>query len=167
MSVRSQQGLMLNACTSAVAEGMELARQYGCQFISTSAKARHQVDEAFYQLVREIRRYNRVRWRSFQGRGCICPSTDRIPCTHAGTTSGPTWWNGRIQWSRWNATVSPRKRRPFRRMLQRLCCHVAWNSVRMSNFEATDCLTLGSIGVVVSWSTAYRRRAWREFLLLF
>ncbi|KAL7008995.1 RAS1 protein [Cystobasidiomycetes sp. EMM_F5] len=40
-------------------EGMELARQYGCQFISTSAKARHQVDEAFYQLVREIRRYNR------------------------------------------------------------------------------------------------------------
>jgi len=40
-------------------EGLELAKHFGCQFVETSAKARINVDEAFYQLVREIRKYNR------------------------------------------------------------------------------------------------------------
>jgi GTPase KRas len=40
-------------------EGMALARDIGCGFIETSAKMRVNVDEAFYMLVREIRRYNR------------------------------------------------------------------------------------------------------------
>ncbi|KAF3932295.1 hypothetical protein ABW19_dt0205460 [Dactylella cylindrospora] len=40
-------------------EGSLLARQFGCRFIETSAKARINVDEAFYDLVREIRRYNK------------------------------------------------------------------------------------------------------------
>lgn len=40
-------------------EGAQLARQYGCKFIETSAKSRINVDNAFYDLVREIRRYNR------------------------------------------------------------------------------------------------------------
>ncbi|KAJ9613598.1 RAS1 protein [Cladophialophora chaetospira] len=40
-------------------EGAQLARQFGCKFIETSAKSRINVDNAFYDLVREIRRYNK------------------------------------------------------------------------------------------------------------
>src|SRR6201996_4940253 len=40
-------------------EGAHLARQFGCKFIETSAKSRINVDNAFYDLVREIRRYNK------------------------------------------------------------------------------------------------------------
>lgn len=40
-------------------EGQKLAQQFGCKFIETSAKSRINVDNAFYDLVREIRRYNR------------------------------------------------------------------------------------------------------------
>jgi GTPase KRas len=39
-------------------EGKELARQLGCEFIETSAKNRINVDEAFYTLVRAIRKFN-------------------------------------------------------------------------------------------------------------
>ncbi|KAK5009769.1 RAS1 protein, partial [Cryomyces antarcticus] len=42
-----------------VTEGMQLARSFGCKFIETSAKSRFHVDNAFYDIVREIRRYNR------------------------------------------------------------------------------------------------------------
>lgn len=42
-----------------VAEGRELAKTFGCKFLETSAKARINVDEAFYTLVREIRRYQK------------------------------------------------------------------------------------------------------------
>jgi GTPase KRas protein len=40
-------------------EGAQAARQFGCKFIETSAKSRINVDNAFFDLVREIRRYNR------------------------------------------------------------------------------------------------------------
>ncbi|CEH14610.1 ras protein [Ceraceosorus bombacis] len=40
-------------------EGRELAKHFGCRFIETSAKQRINVDEAFCNLVREIRRFNR------------------------------------------------------------------------------------------------------------
>ncbi|GAA5981437.1 hypothetical protein JCM5350_004065 [Sporobolomyces pararoseus] len=40
-------------------EGQQLAKQFGCQFIETSAKQRRNVDECFQELVREIRRYNK------------------------------------------------------------------------------------------------------------
>lgn len=40
-------------------EGRELAKQFGCRFIETSAKQRLNVDEAFSNLVREIRKYNK------------------------------------------------------------------------------------------------------------
>lgn len=40
-------------------EGEALARSFGCKFIETSAKSRINVDKAFYDIVREIRRYNR------------------------------------------------------------------------------------------------------------
>ena len=41
-------------------EGQALAKHFGCPFIETSAKQRMNVDEAFHNLVREIRRYNKV-----------------------------------------------------------------------------------------------------------
>jgi len=40
-------------------EGDSLARSFGCHFIETSAKSRIHVEDAFFDLVREIRRYNR------------------------------------------------------------------------------------------------------------
>jgi GTPase KRas len=40
-------------------EGQNLARQFNCKFIETSAKSRINVDNAFYDIVREIRRYNK------------------------------------------------------------------------------------------------------------
>jgi GTPase KRas protein len=40
-------------------EGEALAKEFGCKFIETSAKARINVDDAFYDIVREIRRYNK------------------------------------------------------------------------------------------------------------
>ncbi|KAM3443354.1 hypothetical protein MY4824_000657 [Beauveria thailandica] len=40
-------------------EGEALARSFNCKFIETSAKSRINVDQAFYDIVREIRRFNR------------------------------------------------------------------------------------------------------------
>ena len=42
-----------------LAEGENMARSMGCKFIETSAKSRINVDNAFYNIVREIRRYNK------------------------------------------------------------------------------------------------------------
>ncbi|KAI3620276.1 hypothetical protein CBS9595_002243 [Malassezia furfur] len=41
------------------AEGYDVAKRFGCPFVETSAKQRVNVDEAFNDLVREIRRYNK------------------------------------------------------------------------------------------------------------
>jgi GTPase KRas protein len=46
--------------TNLMVEGKALAASFGCKFIETSAKNRTNVDEAFYGLVREIRRFNKV-----------------------------------------------------------------------------------------------------------
>jgi hypothetical protein len=43
-----------------IAEGRDLAKHFGCKFIETSAKQRINVDEAFCNLVREIRKYNKA-----------------------------------------------------------------------------------------------------------
>merc|ERR1712130_713813 len=37
-------------------EGQDLAKSFGCSLFETSAKARINVEEAFYELVREIRK---------------------------------------------------------------------------------------------------------------
>lgn len=50
-------------------EGREQAKQFGCKFIETSAKQRINVDDAFFSLVREIRRYNKVPHHQF----ILCP----------------------------------------------------------------------------------------------
>jgi len=46
--------------TSLFQEGRDLAKDLGCKLIETSAKARHNVDEAFSSLIREIKKYNKV-----------------------------------------------------------------------------------------------------------
>jgi GTPase KRas protein len=53
-------GLHHSRTTSTPTEGRDLAKHFGCKFIETSAKQRINVDEAFSNLVREIRKYNRV-----------------------------------------------------------------------------------------------------------
>ena len=40
-------------------EGMAIASQTGCGFLEASAKSNYNVERAFYDMVREIRRYNR------------------------------------------------------------------------------------------------------------
>lgn len=44
-------------------EGKNLASQFGCPFYETSAALRHYIDEAFYTLIREIRRKEAQRVR--------------------------------------------------------------------------------------------------------
>jgi len=39
-------------------EGMDLARSFNCPFFETSAKARINVEEVWFELVREVRKYN-------------------------------------------------------------------------------------------------------------
>jgi GTPase KRas protein len=51
----------LTSGVSCFPEGRDLAKHFGCRFIETSAKQRINVDEAFYNLVREIRKYNKAR----------------------------------------------------------------------------------------------------------
>ena len=43
------------------AEGLDLAKCFGCPFYETSAKARINVEDSFYRLVREIRKYNQAK----------------------------------------------------------------------------------------------------------
>ena len=45
-----------------ILEGRDLAKHLGCIFMETSAKQPINVDEAFYSVVREIRKYNKVRF---------------------------------------------------------------------------------------------------------
>ncbi|ORX49850.1 ras-like protein 3 [Hesseltinella vesiculosa] len=49
-------------------EGNDLAKQFGCPFMETSAKQRTNVDECFYEVVREIRRMNRREQESSRAR---------------------------------------------------------------------------------------------------
>ncbi|KAG8771710.1 Ras GTPase [Serendipita sp. 411] len=45
-------------------EGRDLAKHFNCKFIETSAKQRINVDEAFTQLVREIRRFSKEQYQA-------------------------------------------------------------------------------------------------------
>lgn len=46
-------------------EGRDLAKQFGCPFLETSAKERIRVDDAFYTVVRDIRRFNKEQQDSY------------------------------------------------------------------------------------------------------
>ena len=45
------------ARTVTTTEGQELAKSFGCPFFESSAKERINVEESFYQAVREIRKF--------------------------------------------------------------------------------------------------------------
>jgi GTPase KRas protein len=66
------------------AEGRDLAKHFGCKFIETSAKQRINVDEAFSSVVREIRKYNKVRRALHGAETGICSvligTTNRAAC---------------------------------------------------------------------------------------
>lgn len=80
------------------AEGRDLAKHFGCRFIETSAKQRINVDEAFSNLVREIRKYNKVRSIYIFNRYRLRLT---VPCL--GTTNWPScpvgwaWCHGVVQ----------------------------------------------------------------------
>lgn len=66
-TLKRMQPLISILCSST--EGRELAKHFGCRFIETSAKQRINVDEAFSNLVREIRRYNKEQQLGRSGPG--------------------------------------------------------------------------------------------------
>jgi hypothetical protein len=80
------------------AEGRDLAKFLGCRFIETSAKQRINVDEAFSNLVREIRKYNKVRLVSeFLNTNRPCWRNNKLAAhsspaglLHLGHTTSPT-----------------------------------------------------------------------------
>jgi len=49
------------------AEGQDLARNFGCPFLETSAKSRINVEESFFELVREIRKQTGVKTDNKKG----------------------------------------------------------------------------------------------------
>jgi GTPase KRas len=71
-------------------EGAALAKSFNCKFIETSAKSRVNVDNAFYDLVREIRRYN----RQLSGYGSGAPQMgshapgQKLEMDHQGESAG-------------------------------------------------------------------------------
>ncbi|KAJ3744109.1 ras protein, partial [Lentinula detonsa] len=66
-------------------EGRDLARHFNCKFIETSAKVRINVDQAFTDLVREIRKYNKEQQTS--GRMMSSGGGGGPPGTYAGKDS--------------------------------------------------------------------------------
>mmetsp|Transcript_26248 Transcript_26248/g.29221 ORF Transcript_26248/g.29221 Transcript_26248/m.29221 type:complete len:86 (+) Transcript_26248:733-990(+) len=53
-------------------EGIELAQKNGCLFFEACAKTRVNVDEQFYDLVKEIREYDRLENISKRKRSLCC-----------------------------------------------------------------------------------------------
>ena len=64
-SVATTDDISRHSLTVMITEGRDLAKHLGCRFIETSAKQRINVDEAFSNLVREIRKYNKARFVYF------------------------------------------------------------------------------------------------------
>ncbi|KAI3660620.1 hypothetical protein MP638_004612 [Amoeboaphelidium occidentale] len=60
-------------------EGRDLAKQFQCKFIESSAKQKINVDEAFYSLVREIRRFNKETQQGKPG-GPSKPAMKKLKC---------------------------------------------------------------------------------------
>ncbi|WFD33817.1 RAS1 protein [Malassezia cuniculi] len=69
-------------------EGREMARQFGCPFVETSAKHRVNVDESFSDLVREIRRFNKEQATVRPGALSSNTGNDNIQTSVAATHSG-------------------------------------------------------------------------------
>ncbi|KAJ6611581.1 ras family-domain-containing protein [Mycena sp. CBHHK59/15] len=58
-----------------IEEGQELAKQFGCKFVETSAAEGIHVDDVFMELVRDIRRFNKVTYAGLPSFATlfICP----------------------------------------------------------------------------------------------
>ncbi|KAG8854016.1 Ras GTPase [Tulasnella sp. 330] len=56
-------------------EGRDLAKHFNCNFLETSAKQRINVDEAFSQLVREIRKFNKEQAQGRPGGAAVGPQS--------------------------------------------------------------------------------------------
>lgn len=69
------------------AEGEDLARQFGCAFIETSAKSRINVEASFFEIVREIRRYNKE-ISSHTGGGNMGAMGMKTPTDRTGSSAG-------------------------------------------------------------------------------
>ncbi|CAB11218.1 GTPase Ras1 [Schizosaccharomyces pombe] len=63
------------------AEGEQLAKSMHCLYVETSAKLRLNVEEAFYSLVRTIRRYNKSEEKGFQNKQAV--QTAQVPASTA------------------------------------------------------------------------------------
>ncbi len=59
-------------------EGSTLARDIGCDFVEASAKTRTNVERAFYDVVRSLRRQRQQYSETERDRGGSRPSTDHI-----------------------------------------------------------------------------------------
>ena len=53
-------GLKESDCLVTPQQGADLARELGCNFFEVSPETRINIDEAFYELVREIRRFEQA-----------------------------------------------------------------------------------------------------------
>ena len=61
-------------------EGQDMGRNYGCPNMETSAKTRVNVEESFYQLVREIRKHRDNAPKAAKGGGKKKPLLDLKKC---------------------------------------------------------------------------------------
>lgn len=60
-------------------EGQEMAKVYDCPFFETSAKSRTNVDEAYLELVKEIRRFEAKKKQKPEGEAAEGTTKERAP----------------------------------------------------------------------------------------
>ena len=89
-------------------EGQFLARQFGCRFVEADAKSWNNVDYAFYELVREIREYEknileeqeRQMADVYEGAANITQRTTQVTSIKNGRRQRPWWKKTRVNPSR-------------------------------------------------------------------
>lgn len=88
--LRCQRTPLIQLTIFDLAEGSNLAKQFGAVCIETSAKQRINVDEVFMELVRAIRRYNKVRLSHSPPSRIIT----QVSPLHIGNISAAEWNDG-------------------------------------------------------------------------
>ena len=77
-------------------EGAALAREFGCRFVEASSKCRINVDVAFYDLVRDIRKYERLE-REFNASPPVFTYFQAPPAKRSSTNRLLTPWLERLR----------------------------------------------------------------------